>query len=301
MTIKDLKDYQTICSKGSLSKAAKALFITPQGLSRVLKNLEAELECTLVNRVASGLELTESGICLLEYARKTTEAYDNMKEKIESIKESVHGSVELLMAYDVIRLLDPDCFAEFRRMYPKITFSCQEHPDRIVEQQLAEGKGNAALSFGPFAADLFHVQPLIRCPLSLIVYEGHPLGDRESVTIEDLMDEQLYLENPGFKINEFVQRKCWLKGFEPNIVFEASSFDICYKMCRMKKGVSIVPDFVHDDMKTEGLIRIPFADPDMALEIAFLTSRNRTNEYAAEKFCSYLKNKLGEERRDHGS
>ena len=62
MTIKDLKDYQIICSKGSLSKAAKALFITPQGLSRVLKNLEAELECTLVNRVASGLELTESGL-----------------------------------------------------------------------------------------------------------------------------------------------------------------------------------------------------------------------------------------------
>ena len=50
MTIKDLKDYQVICSKGSLNKAAKELFITPQGLGRMLKNLEAELECTLLNR-----------------------------------------------------------------------------------------------------------------------------------------------------------------------------------------------------------------------------------------------------------
>ena len=85
MTIKDLEAYQVICSSGSLSKAARALFITPQGLSRVLKNLETELECTLVNRVASGLELTESGVCLLEYARKTTGEYDKLKEKIESI------------------------------------------------------------------------------------------------------------------------------------------------------------------------------------------------------------------------
>ena len=293
MTIKELKDYQVICSKGSLSKAAKALFITPQGLSRVLKNLEAELECTLVNRVSSGLELTESGVCLLDYARKVTGEYDKMKEKIESIQGSVHGSVELLMAYDVIRLLDPDCFDEFQRIYPKISFSCREYPDRMVEQYLAEGQGNAAISIGPFASDLFQIQPLMHCPLCLIVPEDHPLCDRNGVTIEDLMDQPLLLENSNFKINEFVQRRCWLRGFEPNIVFEASSFDICYKLCRMKKGISVVPAFVHQDMKTDGLVQIPFADPDMALEIAFLSPKNRTAEHATEKFCSYLKNKLG--------
>lgn len=292
MTIKELEAYRVICSRGSLSKAAKELFITPQGLSRVLKNLEAELECTLVNRVASGLELTQSGVCLLEYARKTTAEYDIMKEKIEDIQGSVHGSVELLMAYDVIRLLGPDCFEDFQRMYPKITFSCREYPDRIVEQQLAEGKGNSALSIGPFAGDLFCIHPLMRCPLSLIVYEGHPLCKKEAVTIDDLMEEPLCLENSSFKVNEFVQRRCWLKGFEPNIVFESSSFDICYKMCRMKKGIAVVLDFVHEDMKTDGLVRIPFSDADMVLEIAFLTPKNKANEHAVEKLCSYLGNKL---------
>lgn len=293
MTIRELEEYQVICSKGSLSKAAKALFITPQGLSRVLKNLETELDCTLVNRVASGLELTQCGECLLEYARKTTAEYGKMKEKIESIQESVHGCVDLLMAYDIIRLLDPDCFADFQRMYPGISFTYREYPDRITEQMLVEGQGNTALSIGPFAADLFHIQPLMRCPLSLVVYEGHPLCGKQKVTIEDLMDEPLYLENSGFKINEFVQRKCWLKGFEPNIIFEASSFDICYKMCRMKKGISVVLDFVHGDMKTDGLVQIPFGEVDMALEIALLIPKNKSNEHAVDKFCSYLKNRLG--------
>ena len=293
MTIKELEAYQVICSKGSLSKAAKALFITPQGLSRVLKNLETELDCTLVNRGASGLELTESGTCLLDYARRITSEYGRMKETIESIQGSIHGSVDLLMAHDVIRLLGPDCFADFRRMYPNISFSCREYPDRLVEQNLVEGQGNLALGIGPFAGDFFHIQPLMHCRLCLIVYEGHPLCERAEVSIGDLAEEPLFLENSSFKINEFVQRKCWLKGFEPNIVFEASSFDICYKMCRMKKGISVVLDFVHEDMKTDGLVQIPFADPDMALEIALLVPRNRANDHAADKFCSYLKNTLG--------
>lgn len=293
MTIKELQEYQVICSKGSLSKAAKALFITPQGLSRVLKNLETELDCTLVNRVASGLELTESGKCLLEYAQRTTAEYEKLKEKIESIQDSVHGSVDLLMAYDIIRLLGPDCFGEFQRMYPGISFNFGEFPDRIAERMLVEEQGNAALSIGPFAVDLFHIQLLMRSRLCLVVYEGHPLCEKQEVTIEDLKDEPLYLENSNFKINEFVQRSCWLHGFEPNIVFEASSFDICYKMCRLKKGISVVLEFVHEDMKTDGLVKIPFADEAMALDIGFLIPRNRPILPALDKFCSYLKKKLG--------
>lgn len=64
-------------------------------------------------------------------------------------------------------------------------------------------------------------------------------------------------------------------------------------MCRAQKGISVVLDFVHEDMKTDGLVRIPFSDSDMALEVAFLTPKNRADDHAVEKFCSYLKNILG--------
>ena len=289
MTIKELEEYQVICSKGSLSKAAKALFITPQGLSRVLKNLEAELNCTLVNRVASGLELTESGKCLQEYARKVTAEYGKLKEKIESIQERAYGSVELLMAYDVIRLLGTDCFADFQKKHPQISVTCWEYPDRIAERMLAEDQGNLGISIGPFAGELFEIHPLVKRRLCLIAPEDHPLAAKAEVTVEDLKDQPLCMENSSFKINEFVQRQCWLKGFEPDIEFEASSFDICYKMCRMKKGISVVPDFVHEDMKTDTLVQIPFAEPEMEMEIALLIPKHRPREHAVATFCNYVK------------
>ena len=46
MTIKELEEFRMICQRGSLARASKELFMSPQGLSRVLKNLENELECT---------------------------------------------------------------------------------------------------------------------------------------------------------------------------------------------------------------------------------------------------------------
>ncbi len=292
MTIKELEEFRVICIRGSLARASKELYMSPQGLSRVLKNLETELDCTLVNRTAAGLELTESGECLRNYAEIVLKEYDKLKQEIESIRASADGAVDLLVAYDIIRYLTPECIMDFQRIYPNVSFSFQEHPDRTVEKLLMEKKGNVALSIGPFAGDCFDVISLKKCNLGLLVYEGHPLANKTEVTVEDLIDENLYLENSSFKLNEFIQSRCWNRGFEPNIVFETNGFDLCYKMCRMKRGISITVDFIHEDMKTEGLIMIPFAEKDMVWEIALLTLKEKTFEPAVDKFCQFIENRL---------
>ena len=90
MTIKELEEFRMICQRGSLARASKELFMSPQGLSRVLKNLENELECTLVDRVVSGIELTESGERLYAYAEVVLGEYEKMK----TLKISVHAQRE---------------------------------------------------------------------------------------------------------------------------------------------------------------------------------------------------------------
>jgi len=292
MTIKELEEFRVICLRGSLAKASKELYMSPQGLSRVLKNLETELDCTLVNRVASGLELTESGERLRDYAEIVLQEYGKLKADIESIRASAEGTVDLLMAYDIIRYLTPECIMDFQRIYPNVSFSFQEYPDRIVERMLIEKKGNVALSVGPFAGECFDVVSLKKCNLGLLVYEGHPLAERSSVRIEDIIDEKIYLENSSFKLNEFIQSKCWNKGFEPNIVFETNGFDMCYKMCRMKSGITITVDFVHEDMKTDGVVMIPFEEHDMVWEIGLLTLKDKIEESSVEKFYQFIENRL---------
>ena len=48
MDIHDLKIFLTIAQEGSVSKASKILYMTPQGTSKVLKNLETEMGCQLI-------------------------------------------------------------------------------------------------------------------------------------------------------------------------------------------------------------------------------------------------------------
>ena len=60
------------------------------------------------------------------------------------------------------------------------------------------------------------------------------------------------------------------------------------KMCRLKRGISVTIDFVHEDMNTEGLVMIPFAEDDMIWEIGLLTLKDRAMESSVEKFYKYI-------------
>ena len=92
----------------------------------------------------------------------------------------------------------------------------------------------------------------------LLVNEEHPLAARESVTIQDLKGEPLYIESSQFYIYHLITGKCQEAGFEREIVFQTSGFSLCHKMVKMKKGISVTVDFVYEDMAGSGLKLIPF-------------------------------------------
>ena len=61
MNIKELQYFKVVCEQKSITKAASVLYMTPQGLSKVMKNIEAQLEASLLIRTGAGVHLTESG------------------------------------------------------------------------------------------------------------------------------------------------------------------------------------------------------------------------------------------------
>lgn len=289
MNHKELEDFLTICKKGSFSKAAKESYISAQGLSRIVKKLEDELSCTLVNRTASGLELTESGERFRRYAQEALAGYEKLRADIDLLQGSAEGTVRLLLAKDVLRFLMPDCLMGFQKKYPEITLSFEEYPDREAERFLVEGKGDLALSVGPFQENRYDVENLAVCRIGLLVYPEHPFAGKSLISISELRGEPLFVENDHFKINELLQRQCWAAGFEPDLAFETPDFELCYKLCRQKRGISLTIDFIHEEHKADGLLMIPIKEKEMVWQIGILVPVDQEKGVATRRFIRYLK------------
>ena len=288
MDIHDLKIFLMIAQEGSVSKASKILYMTPQGTSKVLKNLETEMGCQLFIRDKSGMKLTESGEKFREYALKDVDDYYQVKKDILHIEQRQKKVVDLLSAYGILRLLTPDCLVAFREKYPDIEFHYREYPDLPVEQLFAGNEGNVAFSIGDFDEHLYQVVPLETFPIGLLVNEKHPLAQKESVTIEDLQGEPMFIESSQFHIYHLIVEKCEKAGFEPDIIFQTSGFSLCHKMVKANKGISVAVDFIYDDMREDGMKLIPFSDGRYEWKACMITRRDEEENEGVQCFRKHV-------------
>lgn len=73
MTIQQLRYAITIAELGSITEAAKALYITQPSLSTAIKELEKEVGVQIFTRNRSGISITTEGMEFLGYARQVLE------------------------------------------------------------------------------------------------------------------------------------------------------------------------------------------------------------------------------------
>ena len=81
MTLLQLKYIVTIAAAGTISEAAKQLFITQPSLTSAVKELESELGITVFRRTNRGVTLTAEGEEFLGYARQVIDQTNLIEER----------------------------------------------------------------------------------------------------------------------------------------------------------------------------------------------------------------------------
>lgn len=288
MDLKDLEYFKAVCEQKSITKAAHSLYMTPQGLSKIIKNMEAELGAVLLNRSGTGITLTESGQYLYEQLPKFLHDYAHFCNEIRCIEQRETHEIYLLSAYGILRLVTPECLAAFREKYPHIHLSYREYPDRQVERLFLNGEGNVAFTVGNDA--LKHVDSIAmeKFEIKLLVHKKHPLAQNKSVTIQDLAGYPLYIEGSEFNIYHLIMKKFEQAGITPNIAFETSGFSLCHKMVAKNKGISVTVDFVFDDMNNSDVIMLPFEDGPYEWETYMLSRKGEKPTPDVTLFCDFV-------------
>ena len=73
MTLQQLKYVTTIANIGSISEAAKRLFVSQPSLTKAIKELEKEMGITIFDRTNKGITVSKEGERFLGYARQVLE------------------------------------------------------------------------------------------------------------------------------------------------------------------------------------------------------------------------------------
>lgn len=294
MNTKELIWFREVCGSKSITKASQNLYVSPQGLSKTIKNLEQELGVELLIRTPNGVELTPYGEMLYDRSGILLNDYHKIQADLNLLKQQDLGYIRLSSAYGVLRLLSPDFIFNFNKEYPQVSLEYAEFPDSYVDKEIAENSSDIGFAVGPVDNSEFVKALLFSSDIRLLVHESHPLAKKDMVDFRDLEGEPMIIESHLFKIHTIIAKKCQEKGFSPNVIFNTSGFSLCHKLCRQKRGISVVVDLISADMPSSELKIIPFSE-ECRWEVYMICKK----EFADLKYISLFRNYTQEYLKTH--
>lgn len=260
MDVKDLKYFCKIYENKSINKTSQEFFITPQGLSKIIKNLEYELDTTLFNRNKKGVTPTKSGDFLYKKSQNLIDELERIKLGIKQIKDSE----KKLKIGCACGFLNTDFFnyiINFIKKNEDTEVLWQEYINEEVKQRVLNSQIDIGFIIGDFECDEILKKTVLKKEISLLVYENHKFYNKEFIEIKDLKDERLITLNEKFECYNSFMKKCLDCNFKPNIVAKTMESRVILKLCKSKMGLGIDVAFDNDDYKLSNLKPIKFKEP----------------------------------------
>ena len=210
MTLQQLKYIVTVAETGTITEAAKRLFISQPSLTNAVRELENEMQVTIFNRTNKGVAVTNEGDVFLSYARQILEQVGLLEEKYLNVKErrprfSVscqHYSFAVNAFVDVIKMFDADQY-DFTLRETQ-TYEIIEDVSKLRSEIgiLYVSSKNEEIIGKLLKQNDLEFQELFVAKPHVFIYSKHPLAERESIALEEL-EEYPYLSFEQGEYNSF--------------------------------------------------------------------------------------------------
>jgi DNA-binding transcriptional LysR family regulator len=179
----------------------------------------------------------------------------------------------------------PRTLGRLRKEYPHVTLTLHEGSTLELEAALAAGEVELAVRPvmpAPRSEKLAHA-PLWREPLVAVVPDGHPLGDRPSVTMADLAGSPLVTIGDNQDEAQYETSLAFSQaGLTPAVAMQTNQPQTLVALVRGGFGIGVTNSMAIAVSKVDGVRPLPIRDAYCDREVAVWWRSDRP-ESAAQK------------------
>ncbi|NNF99072.1 MAG: LysR family transcriptional regulator [Desulfobacteraceae bacterium] len=292
----DLWQLQVFCKVielKSFSKAGRAVHLSQPTVSSHIKDLEAQFNTRLIDRMSREALPTKSGELLYQYGKRLI----NLRSEAEAAMAEFQGQIkgELIVGASTIpgSYVLPRVIAGFTNDYPDVNMSLiigdtQEIVDDILTSTIEVGV------VGALSEDKnIRQAPLLEDELCLIVPKGHRWADRKSISVSALLNEPFVVREYGsgtLKSFEIGLKGNGFKLADLNIAATMGSNEAIRQAVKHGAGFAVVSrQAVVDDLASGALHAMAIGDLNLNRFFYLTTHANRSASPIGRTFVRFLK------------
>lgn len=235
----------TVLQEGSITGAAKKLFISQPSLSQMIKQVEHQLGAPIFNRSTDPITLTYAGQKYIEAAKQILTIHTNLEKAIEEITMEDHGKIRFGIPVQRAMLLLPTLLPAFYEKYPHVEVEIHEHGSAAMEKLVLDGVVDlACLTTSPQNEDLNYVLVKVE-ELMLLASKDTELArripDGTPIPITEARKEKFVSNKPGHNVRVIQDNLFITNNMKPKILLETVSIEVEKKVALACGGVMICP------------------------------------------------------------
>lgn len=277
MQLKDIRSFIECYETRSINKASKTLYISPQGLGKILDRLELELHIKLFERTKTGLIPTNAGIIFYEKGQQILRDTDDLEKELGKLKREKE-LFRVGYSCGLSRSLSLDKMDFFQDKYSNYELIWEEGQNPDIKQKLIAGDLDVALVIGRLAASDYVEQEINSRDLCAVVPKGHDYYNRDKLEINDLKEKNIIILNEKYQsYHNFVQ-SCEHAGFYPNIKIKTMEAAMIYEFVENGLGIGIDVNIHKGGNINKDIKLIPIVD---AIPWAIYVAFNKKNKDSA--------------------
>lgn len=233
MNIQDYELITTVATTKNLTVAAEKLYISQPALSYRLKNLEEELNCTLVYRTPKGVILTSKGEEVAKYAQKALWDYTGMKNKLSTMDDTMSGTIKLAVSPAYAKYKLSRVLTNFTTQFPNANIYIKTCLSSIAVKLLDNNDVHVVIVRGDH---LWNEEKIMinKEPIVLIANKEINLAELPFLP---------YIEYGTDIVLEKEVRNWWTEHYEvpPMVCMNINDSDTCRQLVAAGLGFSILP------------------------------------------------------------
>jgi LysR family transcriptional regulator, low CO2-responsive transcriptional regulator len=212
MTLHQLKIFESMARRLSITRAAEDLHMSQPAVSHQLKLLEEEFEKSFYFSSHTGVQLTQEGEAFLREVKPILMRVKNVEAKFKP-KQKEREDRFLIVGGNPTRsvTLLPEILAAFKRTHPLVTCQLETSDSRTIERRILNGEVEIAVITNPSYCHQIALEPYGHHEVVAFVPSTSPLAGR-NIALKNVAKLPLVVRCGGGTVRELLRR-----GFKLNV------------------------------------------------------------------------------------
>jgi DNA-binding transcriptional LysR family regulator len=275
---------------GSLSKAAKSLFLTQPSVSHAIKQLEDSFGIILFYRNSKGVALTPEGVILYSYIEKSQILISLAEEKMAALNNLDSGELRIGGSDSLFKHYMLPYLESYHQKYPGIRLHLNHGTTPEIITFLKEGKIDLGVVRMPIVDPQLEVMGGIQLQDCFVAGSYYTELKDRVLSLELLLQYPIILFSRNSRARMAITELFQSYGYQIKPEIEVGSVDLLIEFARKGLGISyITKEFISKELEEGSLFEIQLDIKMPPSQVGVMIMRNMPLSNAASKFIELVK------------